>query len=77
MQIDRKALEGLLSLNDRQLVAIINRLASQSGIDPSEYNIDPNSVSSIRNAIRGASDEELNKIVTQYQENIHKRGASK
>lgn len=77
MQIDRKALEGLLSLNDRQLVAIINRLASQSGIDPSEYNIDPNSVSSIRSAIRGASDEDLNKIVTQFQENTHKRGASK
>ena len=77
MQIDRKALEGLLSLNDRQLVAIINRLASQSGIDPSEYNIDPNSVSSIRNAIRGASDEDLNKIVAQFQENTHKRGASK
>ena len=77
MQIDRKALEGLLSLNDRQLVAIINRLASQSGIDPSEYNIDPNSVSSIRSAIRGASDEELNKIVAQFQENTHKRGASK
>ncbi len=77
MQIDRKALEGLLSLNDRQLVAIINRLASQSGIDPSEYNIDPNSVSSIRSAIRGASDEDLNKIVAQFQENTHKRGASK
>ena len=77
MQIDRKALEGLLSLNDRQLVAIINRLAAQSGIDPSEYNIDPNSVSSIRSAIRGASDEDLNKIVAQFQENTHKRGASK
>lgn len=77
MQIDRKALEGLLSLNDRQLMAIINRLASQSGIDPSEYNIDPNSVSSIRSAIRGASDEDLNKIVAQFQENTHKRGASK
>ena len=77
MQIDRKSLESLLSLNDKQLVAIINRLVSQSGIDPSEYNIDPNSVSSIRNAIRGASDEELNKIVTQYQANAHKRGSSK
>ena len=77
MQIDRKSLESLLSLNDKQLVAIINRLVSQSGIDPSEYNIDPNSVSSIRNAIRGASDEDLNKIVAQYQQNTKKRGSSK
>lgn len=77
MQIDRKALEGLLSLNDRQLMTLINRLAAQSGIDPAEYNIDPNSVSSIRNAIRGASDEDLNRIVTQYQENTKPRGSSK
>ena len=77
MQIDRKALEGLLSLNDRQLITLINRLAAQSGIDPAEYNIDPNSVSSIRNAIRGASDEELNRIVTQYQQNTVRGGTSK
>ncbi len=77
MQIDRKALEGLLSLNDRQLVAIINRLVAQSGINPAEYNIDPNSVSSIRNAIRGASDEDLNRIAEQYQSNMSARGKSK
>ena len=77
MQIDRKALEGLLSLNDKQLLTIINRLVAQSGIDPAQYNIDPNSVSSIRNAIRGASDDDLNRIVQQYQENTRSRGSSK
>lgn len=77
MQIDRKALEGLLSLNDKQLLTIINRLVAQSGIDPAEYDIDPNSVSSIRNAIRGASDDDLNRIVQQYQENTRSRGSSK
>lgn len=77
MQIDRKALEGLLALNDRQLLAIINRLASNSGIDPSEYNIDPSSVSSIRNALRTATDEDLERIVNQYQTNTKNRGVSK
>ena len=77
MQIDRKALESLLALNDKQLVAIINKLAAGSGIDPSEYNIDPTNVSSIRNAIRGASDDDLERIVAQYQANTKKRGASK
>lgn len=67
MQIDRKALEGLLSLNDRQLTLIINKLLSESGIDPSEYNIDPQSVSSIRSAISGATDEDLQRIVSQYE----------
>ena len=77
MQIDRKALEGLLTLNDKQLMSIINRLASSSGIDPSEYNIDPSSVSSIRNALRTATDEDLERIVTQYQTNTKNRGTSK
>lgn len=67
MQIDRKALDGLLSLNDRQLTSLINRLLSQSGIDPATLGIDPNSVSSIRAAIAGASDEDLRRVVEQYE----------
>lgn len=77
MQIDRKALDGLLALNDKQLLAIINRLASSSGIDPSEYNIDPTSVSSVRNALRTATDEDLERIVTQYQTNTKNRGTTR
>ena len=68
MQIDRNALEGLLSLNDRQLLSVINRLATESGIDPSQFNIDVSSVASIRQAISGASDEELKSIVDQFAE---------
>ena len=69
MQIDKKALEGLLSLNDRQLVSVINRLLSQSGISPSELNIDTTSVASIRSAISSASVEELQGIVNRYEQN--------
>ena len=74
MQIDRKALNGLLSLNDRQLLALINRLAGESGIDPSQFNIDPKDVSSIRSAISGATDEELQSIVDQYEAGIKRGG---
>ena len=74
MQIDRKTLDSLLSLNDRQLMMIINRLVSESGIDPAQFNIDTNSISSIRSAISGASDAELNMIVEQYQANKKKGG---
>ncbi|MBO7310838.1 MAG: hypothetical protein J6U86_05535 [Clostridia bacterium] len=69
MQIDKKALEGLLALNDRQLVSVINRLLSQSGISPSELNIDTTSVASIRSAISSASVEELQGIVNRYEQN--------
>ncbi len=73
MQIDKRALEGLLKLNDRQLMTIINRLVSESGIDPAQFNIDPQSVSSIRAAISGATDEQLNSIVEQYEQNTADR----
>ena len=74
MQIDRNALEGILSLNDRQLLTVINRLASESGIDPSQLNIDVSSVASIRQAISGASDEELKRIVDQFEAGKNQRG---
>ena len=77
MQIDRKALEGLLSLNDKQLMTVIDRLLSQSGIDPAQLNIDTKSVSSIRSAISGASDEQLQNIVDQYEANHRSRGGKK
>ena len=74
MQIDRSALEGLLSLNDRQLLTVINKLAAESGIDPSQFNMDVSSVASIRNAISGASDEELKRIVEQFEAGKDQRG---
>ena len=74
MQIDRNALEQLLSLNDRQLKHIIQRLAAESGIDPAEFNIDPKSIESIRSALRSASDEDLRRVAEQYEANQAKRG---
>ena len=66
MQIDRASLERLLSLNDRQLKMIITKLAQDSGIDPSSLNINPSDVQSIRRALSGITDEDINKIVAQY-----------
>lgn len=73
MQIDRASLERLLTLSDRQLMAVIQRLLAQSGIDPAELSIDPRNVESIRRALRGASDEELTRIAEQYEKNCHPR----
>lgn len=77
MQIDRKALDGLLALNDRQLMMIINRLISESGIDPAQFNIDPKDISSIRTAISGATDRDLDMIVEQYENNQKQRRGRK
>ena len=69
MQIDRSALEKLLTLNDRQLKAIIQKLASDSGIDPKEFHMDTGSIESIRTALRTASDEDLKRVAEQYEAN--------
>ena len=67
MQIDRASLEKLLTLNDRQLKLIISRLASESGIDPAEFNLDLCDVGALRSALRSASDEDLAKIAEAYE----------
>lgn len=74
MQIDRNALEQLLSLNDRQLKMIIQRLAAESGIDPAEFHMDPGSIESIRHALRSATDEDLRRVAEQYEANRARRG---
>ena len=67
MQIDRKALERLLTLNDRQLGAIITRLAAEGGIDPASFNIDPKDIASVRRALSTATDEDLKRVTEQYE----------
>ncbi len=74
MQIDRASLEKLLTLNDRQLTNVIQRLIVQSGIDPAEFSINPKDIQSIRSALGSASDEELARIAAQYEANRNKRG---
>lgn len=66
MQINRENLDKLLSLNDRQLKAMINRIAVQGGIDPAQFNIDPSSIESIRRVLGSATDEDIARIAEQY-----------
>jgi len=73
MQLDRDALEKVLQLNDRQLSALITRLAAESGIDPAEFNIDPKSIESIRSALTNATDDDLRRITEQYEANKNQR----
>ncbi len=72
MQINRENLDKLLSLNDRQLKMMISRIAAQSGINPADFNIDTNSIESIRRALGSASDAELARIAEQYERGRHK-----
>ncbi len=67
MQIDQNMLKRLLAMDDRQLGQVIGQIASESGIDPSLLNIDPNSIGSIRAALGSATDADLEQLNTIYQ----------
>lgn len=72
MQIDRQSLNKLLSMNDTQLKLVISRIAAESGIDLSEFNINPKDIESVRRALSSASDSDLARIAENYKQNRKK-----
>ena len=68
MKLDRKALERLLSLNDAQLQAVIQKLASDYGLDLSSLQIKQGDMASLRRVLQGTSDEELAALL----QNLHR-----
>lgn len=59
MKLDRKALERLLSLNDAQLAAVIEKLTREYGVDLSSMNISTSDMAALRRTLRNTTDEEL------------------
>lgn len=59
MKLDRKALNRLLSLNDAQLVAMIEKLVREYGVDMKEWNVSTKDVAALRRTLQNATDEEL------------------
>ena len=65
MQLDRAALEKLLSMSDSQLKFVIGKLATEAGLDLSSFNISGNDINSIRKALAGASDADIARAAEQ------------
>ena len=59
MKLDRRALERLLSLNDAQLAAVIEKLTREYGMDLSGLNISTADMSALRRTLKNTSDEDL------------------
>ena len=74
MILDRNALNRLLSLNDGQLKMVMERLAAESGLDLSALNISPDDISSVRSALSGATDRDLEKVAEQLAKSRKKEG---
>jgi len=72
MQIDSKMLNKLLAMNDEQLGQMIQKIAAESGIDPAQLGINPQSIESVRSALGSIGDEELEGINRLYED--YRRG---
>lgn len=59
MKLDRKALNRLLSMNDAQLRAVVDKLANDYGLDLSALSVRDGDMEGLRRALRSASDEDL------------------
>ena len=67
MPFDRKALNRLLLLNDKQLETLVKKLATDYGLDLSALNLSTENVTALREALRRASDEELSGLADQLR----------
>ena len=59
MQLDRNAINTLLSLDDARLKFVIDRMASSVGIDLDTFELRDRTVSEIRQRLSSLTDEEL------------------
>jgi hypothetical protein len=68
MQIDERMLKRLLAMNDEQLGQMIQKIATETGIDPAQLGINPQSIESVRSALGSIGDEELEGINRLYED---------
>ena len=68
MQLDKKSLNRLLALSDRQLQIIVEKLAAEYGLDLSRFQIKEGDIQGLRETIRNASDEDLMELTRQLKD---------
>lgn len=66
MQLDKRMLEKLLTMNDEQLAEVIRQIAVETGINPAQLGLNPQNVQSIRQALGMATDEDLKQLNAVY-----------
>lgn len=74
MNLDKKAVDMLLTLDDRRLALVIKKLIADSGVDPSSINIGEKELAGIRAALSVATNEDLSRAaeLIQSYKNGHK-----
>lgn len=62
MQLDKKSLDRLLSLNDQQLRRVMAGLLSEYGIDPTTIPLDQFDMGKLRAVLSTATDQDLARL---------------
>ena len=68
MQIDQKTIRRLLAMNDEKLLTLFGQIAQESGIPAESIGITPGDIRSIRSALSGATDADLEQMNRMYEE---------
>ncbi len=68
MQLDRNAINRMLSLSDDQLKGLVRSLAESTGLDLSSFNISAGDIESIRRALAGATDADIARATEQLKQ---------
>ena len=74
MQIDQKTLQHLLSLDDRKLSMLLQRVAQESGVSPDALGARPDDIASIRAALGSATEEDLKRLNALFDAYRQNRG---
>ena len=72
MQIDERMLKRMMTMSDEQLGQMIQKIAAETGIDPAQLGINPQSIESVRSALSSIGDDELEGINRLYED--YRRG---
>lgn len=70
MQFDRKALDRLLLLNDKQLSQVIDKLATEYGLDLKALGFTTANMAQLRQTLREADDRTLQNLGEQLKKGI-------
>ena len=66
MQIDQKSLARLLSMNDAQLAAVIQKIAAEAGVNPAQLGLNPDNIDNVRRALGSATETDIEQMKAIY-----------
>ncbi len=66
MQLDKRSIDRLLTMNDRALEDFVRRVASESGIDPRALGLNIENIQALRTALSTATEEDLRALTEVY-----------